>query len=46
MGVHLHQEVIERILEVAEREMAGFVFQERVVFDAPGHVISGRKPVA
>lgn len=46
MGVHLDQGTIESILEAAEREMAEFVSEGRVVFDAAAHVINGRKPRA
>lgn len=44
MGVHLEPEVIEEILETAESEMARFVIDGEVVFDAPGHLITGTKP--
>lgn len=43
MGVHLDEDTIAKVLEAADREMAHFVSDGKVVFDSPAHVISGTR---
>lgn len=43
MGVHLPEEKIQEILEVAEDRMSELVTDEGVVFDSPAHIVSGTR---
>lgn len=45
MGVELPEDEIERILALAEEELAAFVGPDGVVaFPSPAHIVTGRKP--
>jgi SAM-dependent methyltransferase len=43
MGVNLSEDEIERILQAAERELAAYVTQDEVVFEALAHLVTATK---